>query len=155
MTKSDLRPGDVLLYKPRGWFSWGSLICIKTFSTVSHSEIYIGEDKTIASRESDGVNTYYLMLERLKFIVRPPRQPNMEAMLKWHTSVLGAGYDFWGLFAFYNLGHGDTHRYICSEHTMLAMRAGGVEFFSWATDPQKVSPGMFLTSPVGIVFQWS
>ena len=155
MTKADLRPGDVLLYTPKGWLSWGTLICIKTFSTVSHSEIYVGSGMTIAARETAGVSTYTLMEDRLKYIVRPPRQPNMDTMLKWHRSVKGAGYDYWGLLSFYNIGHGDQHRYICSEHTTLACRAGGVEFFRPDVEAQKVCPGMFLTSPVGIVFQWS
>lgn len=151
MTLTDLRPGDILLYGQKSF--WGWVIRVKSWSSVSHAEIYLGEGRSIGSREAHGVATYDFM-QWPKYVVRPPAYLNLDALLAWHASVEGKGYDYWGLLAFFNVGHGVRDRYICSEHTTLAMRAGGVEFFRPAIEAQKVSPGMFLTSPVGLVIPW-
>jgi len=149
ITRAELQPGDILLYCPVS--PWGWLIRLKTWSPVSHCETYAGQGKSIGARDGRGVNTYDLMTDHLRNVVRPPSTLDLAKMLTWHQSVIGKGYDWWGLMAFFRLGKGVKDRYTCSEHVTLAMRAGGIEFFQPNYPAQSVSPGMFLTSPIAEV----
>ncbi len=153
-TRDDLRPGDILLYGPKGWLSWGTLICIKTWSTVSHCEIWIGEGRAIGSR-AEGVNTYAFMPDCLQYVLRPPDTLDLTAALGWYLTVRGAKYDWWGLMTFANVGEGFRDKWICSELVTEFMRHGGVEFFRPSHPAQKVCPGMFTQTPVGTLHAWA
>ena len=56
----ELEPGDILLYGGRGLVD--RLIQFRTWSDVSHIEIYVGEGRSVASRNGIGVGKYPLRL---------------------------------------------------------------------------------------------
>lgn len=149
-----LKPGDVLLYSGKGFFS--RLIQIKTWSRFSHSEIYIGNSKTITSRDGKGVNTYDIDFENLSCILRPiGGSPDLSEALEFHTTCIGQKYDFLGLFRFFAIGKQTESKSFCSEHcTRFArkikiLNATGHYFkpFNEKYDADLVSPGMFYSSP--------
>lgn len=149
MTAADLvyllRPGDVLLY--RGTSVWSALIRIKTWSDVSHCELYVGgaRGQTWASRDGQGVGTYPLRRDRLVAVLRPLAW-DLERARVFHRSCLGQGYDWWGLMRFFTLGQPTLDKQFCSEYVTRLLRAGGVEPFARDYDADRVSPGMFLVS---------
>lgn len=140
-----LVPGDCLLYSGSGPWSW--VIKVKTWSPVSHSEVYIGDGKTITSREGAGVNVYPLTLEHLHTVLRPEWQPDMAKMLEWFGTVRGQKYGYWQALRFFRLGKEDQTRMMCSPCCARAYRAGSFHAFAGQFDCSLVSPGMFLSSP--------
>lgn len=140
-----LREGDCLLYSGSGPWSW--IIKVKTFSPVSHSEIYIGEGKTITSREGSGVNVYPFTDEHLHTVLRPEWPPDMAKMLEWFGTVKGQKYGYWQALRFFRLGKEDLTRMMCSPCCARSYRAGHFHPFAGDYDASLVSPGMFLSSP--------
>jgi hypothetical protein len=150
-----LRPGDVLLYRPCSLF--GYLICIKTFSDVSHCEVYLGDGKSGASRDGIGVNTYDLRVAQLACVLRPFRYFKRAEAVQWHNTVVGEKYDWLGLLGFVNVdwlvGHRrfvewKRDRMFCSVYVTRMMRAGGIDLFGRAWDADKTAPGTLKASPV-------
>jgi hypothetical protein len=64
-----LKPGDVLLYKPKGLFGW--LIRVKTWHKIAHVECYVGDGLSVASRDGKGVGKYPLRSSELAVVCRP------------------------------------------------------------------------------------
>ncbi len=144
---SDLKLGDVLLYRTASLFGW--IIRTKTWSDVNHSETYIGNGLSAASRDHKGVGTYPLRLDGLKYVLTSKEAiPHFGDGLLWHRTCIGQGYDMWGVIRnFINLGGTSRVRQWCSEHTArFAKRSGYFPFGE--LDSTKVSPSMFLASPV-------
>lgn len=138
-----LQPGDVLLYRSKGIIPF--LIRTKTWSDVNHTEIYVKNGLSAASRDGKGVNTYQLRTEGLLYILRYKGEFDFEAGFDWHRTVTGRPYDFWGLLAFFNWGSGGhPTKYICSEHTTEFLGAGKAFPFGEDYPPHKVSPGDYL-----------
>jgi len=154
-----LEPGDCLLYSSGGPLPW--LIKIKTWSPVSHVEVYRGGAKSIAARK-EGVRTYDLRRDGLFAILRPLDGPlDLTRSLAWfdepfnqatHSGVTGQRYDVWGLFRFFTIGKQSEDKQFCSEVATrfyrLAIAKDGAPFHPFATrwDADLVSPGMFLAS---------
>src|SRR5690606_3796554 len=86
-----LKPGDVLVYARSGFFN--RLIELKTYSHVSHVELYLGNGKTSASRNGVGVDTYDFDPYGLGYVLRPQGPVDMEKLMAGHKSRLGAAYD--------------------------------------------------------------
>lgn len=66
---SQLEPGDVLLYRPVGLF--GLAIAVKTWHSIAHVEIYVGNGQSVASRDGLGTGVYPLRLSELAVVCRP------------------------------------------------------------------------------------
>lgn len=142
----DLQPGDLLLYSGTGFVSWA--IRTKTWSPYSHVEVYIGNGRSVASRNGIGVGEYPLRTEDLALILRPNQPFDLQAGLAWFRTVNGQKYDWTGLFAFFFATWQASHnKMFCSEFVLRFCRAAGFEPFSPETDADQTSPGMFTTSP--------
>ena len=146
MTMPQLLPGDVLLYRGRGFWSWA--IRVKTWSDVSHCECYIGGGKSVASRDGVGVGTYPLRLEGLVAVLRPKAPFDLAAALAWHATVEGQGYDWVGLMNFYvgKWRGKENGKQFCAEQTTRFQRHGTIEPFHPEFDADCVAPGMFFSS---------
>jgi len=147
-----LVPGDCLLYRGRGLLP--ALIRLKTWSDVSHIEMYFGNGVVGASR-AEGVNTYRLKTEGLRVVLRPTDAVDMAAVRRWHdqpfdpktqTGVTGQKYDTLGLFRFFTIGKQSMDRQFCSEWQTRAYRQGGFNPFAEHYDADLVSPGMYLSA---------
>lgn len=147
----ELRFGDALLYYTKGdLVDW--LIRTKTGMFPAHIENYIGNNRSVASRNGIGVNTYALRQAGLVAVLRPKIQPmnhiNQEIAMGWFFSkACGQKYDFKGLLAFwFAKWKADPGRMFCSEFSTNWYRAGGFEPFSPDLDADHVAPGTFLVS---------
>ena len=149
MTKSpiklpdDLLPGDVLLYSHTSLMSW--LIRIKTWSQISHVEVYWGAGKAAASRDGHGVNIYPFDAT-VAVVLRPKVAFNKEQADAWLQGEIGKPYGWLDLLRFITIKVPDEHGYICSQFADLLERAGGVLAFSYKFDAGAVAPGEFLES---------
>lgn len=145
--KRILRPGDHLLYRGQGL--WSRLIRLKTWSPVSHIEVYLGEGRVLASRENVGVGIFDLRTDELTHVLRPLRELDLVAGRQWlhHAKVLGQRYDWWGLLRFFTIGKGKQDRQFCSELATRFDRACHFHPFHKDLDADLVDPGRFLVSP--------
>lgn len=142
---AQLRFGDALLYSSDG--AVGRAIKLKTWSDVSHIEMWFGQGKVGASRDGQGVNTYDFTDRHLVYVLRPEQPLNAHAVLAYHESVIGQAYDFWGLMRFFTWGEQSTDKQFCSEWFTRASRRGGLDPFAKCYDADLVSPGMYHASP--------
>lgn len=141
MTTADiLKPGDCLLYKPKGAF--GKLIALKTWHSISHVEVYNGNSQSWASRDGKGVNLYPLRETELAYVLRPTVALNLLGGRQYATSMIGTPYGWLDLLAFINVSK-DSKGIVCSPFATAFYRACGWSIFP--TDPvNKVAPFMFL-----------
>lgn len=148
MSELNLQPGDVLLYRTHSVIGW--LIRTKTWSPVNHTETYLGDGKTAASRDGLGVATYDLFNDskhELYAVLRPRDPFDLAAGLTWHESCIGQKYDLKGVFAFFLAAYQSAQdRSFCSEHSVRMARMMGLQPFAADYDADRVSPGMFLAS---------
>lgn len=146
--ESLLQPGDCLLYRPKGIF--GILIALKTWHRIAHCELYIGEGRSVASRDGVGVGIYRLRTTELAYVLRPTYPLDWFRFWKWFRSVNGQRYDWWGLLRFVwsrSVGGGNNQRMFCSEFLTRAYRSLGARVFNGAEDADAVAPAQFLLSP--------
>lgn len=148
-----MNPGDLLLYGKAGWKTWFSdfpsrAIQVKTWSDVSHCEIVVDDQRSIASRNGIGVGIYPRRTDDLRHVLRPVAEAHfdMDAAMVWGRSCLGQGYDWWGLARFFTINEGDPSKQFCSEFATRFYRHGNLLPFHPDTDADLVSPGMFLSS---------
>jgi hypothetical protein len=135
-----LKPGDILLYRPKGTFGW--LIFAKTWHKISHVEIYDGGYKSLASRDGIGVDRYPLRLTELAYVLRPQVPLNLTAGRAYFDSMKGTPYGWWDLLDFSGFNV-DTKGIVCSPFAAGFLRACGWAIFP--TDPvNKVAPFQFL-----------
>lgn len=142
-----LKPGDVLLYTGTGFFSW--VIRVKTWSTISHCEIYDGHGYSLASRDGQGVDRYPLRREGLTAVMRPKDPLDLRTGHRWfEEEARGQGYDWLGLLAFTSARwQGKNNgKMFCSEFLVRFLRWCGVDPFPDA-DADAIAPGQFRTSP--------
>lgn len=66
---AQLQPGDVLLYRPVGIY--GLVIWAKTWHPIAHVEVYVGDGRSVASRDGLGTGVYPLRLSELAVVCRP------------------------------------------------------------------------------------
>lgn len=148
LVPEELHPGDVLLYGPTDLF--GLLICVKTWTMLSHVEIYVGRGQVIAARP-EGVNIYSERIdESLKYVRRPIMQTgtfDKEAAYKSVMQMIGSPYETAGLFSFY-MPWMNRHRAtrICSSVVTVFLRGGGCEPFNPELDADDVSPAQLWQS---------
>lgn len=142
-----LQAGDVLLYRPSTLF--GQIIKIKTWSRVSHVEVYIGKDQSVGSREKSGVRVYPLRTDHLGFVLRSKQVLDQDSAMLWFfAKAQGQSYDFFGLLIFaLAVSQGSPKKQFCSEFATRFLRHGGVDVVANHWDADKVAPGNFLMSP--------
>lgn len=146
--ESLLKPGDCLLYKPRGFF--GSVIKFKNWHAVAHVEIYVGKGKSVASRDGLGVARYPWRDTELAYVLRPDYPLDWAAFWRWFTTVDGQKYDWLGLlrFAWFkSIPAGKNNKMFCSEFAARAYRMLAARVFADGEDADAIAPFQFLTSP--------
>lgn len=139
---SEVRPGDVLLYKPSSVFGW--LIRVKTWHPVSHVEMYLGEGISAASRDGQGVARYPFRTDGLIHILRPNVPLDLSKVSAYVDAMNGTPYGWYDLanFAGFNV---NAKGIVCSPFVTNALRAGGVKIFN--DEPANdIAPFQFLTS---------
>lgn len=147
-----IRPGDCLLYAPTGVFGW--LITIKTWHAVGHTETYVGQGYSVASRDGIGVNLYPLRESDLIAILRPKPEYkfNLNKAFGWFwAKAKGQKYDWRGLLRFtwgsdYSAGN-DNNKMFCSEFVLRFYRAGGLDLMP-GEDADAVAPFQFEYNPL-------
>lgn len=152
-TLSLLQPGDCLLYSGSSLFSYA--IRARTFSRFTHTEIFVGNGRAIASRDGDGVGNYPLRTSGLAAILRPNEPVDINGILRWYAEARGKPYDVKQLFTFYRFGSRrstrpspkDRDAYFCSEAARDAYEYGGFYPFAKWIASKTVWPGAFYYSP--------
>lgn len=139
------QPGDCLLYAGTGFFS--RIIKIKTWSPVSHCELYIGDGQSVASRDGVGVGTFTVRTDGLYAVLRPLAPFNLPKAMRWYKTVEGQRYDWLGLLRMFTIGEQSTNMQFCSEFETRMYRAGDFEPFTPEIDADLVAPGQYLYSP--------
>lgn len=144
--KSLLRPGDIILYDGDGIFA--KIIKFKRGEQYCHVEVYIGGERSVASRDGVGVNEYPLRLDGIAAIYRSVTVPDIESGMTWFETVKGQDYDWIGLlsFAWAKYRGLNNNKMFCSEFATRFLRACGVEPFNADCDADCVSPEMLTYS---------
>lgn len=144
-----LRPGDVLLYSGTG--AVARLIRIKTWSNVSHAELYVGDGRTVTARIWGGVDYYPLALPGLRYVYRLTHQRwhRDRALAMFEAHMRGQRYDLIGLLlVFYAVRQGRENQAAhCSETVTRVLRWGLVEPFATDFDADAVAPAQFMQTP--------
>lgn len=140
-----IRPGDLLLYRRTGFFSW--LIRVKTWSQISHVETYLGDGITHAAREKAGVGRFPISFDGLVKVRRPLQRFDLKLAWLYVLLTEGQKYDWFGLMRFFTIGKGNQTKQFCSENATRLARCGKVEPFSSETDADAVSPSMLDHTP--------
>ena len=151
---ADVRQGDVLLYRPTGIF--GKIISIKTWTHVSHVEVYAGGGTALASRDGKGVARYALRTEDLGYVLRPTKRLDWDAALEWfYNSADGQKYDWKGIMVFsLAVRQGAMDRMFCSEFACRFFDRGGHPLFAPGWDADRTPPSMLLaTRELELVWQ--
>lgn len=149
LVPEELRPGDILLYSPSDWM--GMLIAIKTWTMLSHVEVYAGRGMCFAARPQ-GVDLYRERIDKyLRFVRRPVmngKSFDLQTALDTMRPTMGQPYEICGLFSFY-LPWMHRHRAtrVCSPQATAFLRAGGCEIFNPDLDADDVSPAQFWQTP--------
>lgn len=136
-----LLPGDILLFRSPGFFSW--LIRIKTGGHFSHVELYVGNGTVWASRNGLGVERYPLDLDHVVGVLRPTKRLNWAKGIKWFETVArGQKYDWLGLLNFYiaKWQGGENKKMFCSEFIVRVFRAFEAPLFDYHVDADGVAP---------------
>lgn len=115
-----LKPGDILLYRPVGFFGW--VISIKTWHPISHVEIYDGDLKSLASRDGIGVGRYPVRLAQLAYVLRPRVALDLAAGRAWFETVKGQPYGWIDLVNFVGIPL-STDGMVCSPFATRYLRA--------------------------------
>lgn len=142
---AQLKPGDVLLYKPKGTFGW--IIRIKTWHAISHCECFVGDGLSVASRDGIGVGKYPLRSSELALVCRPKPDILLNWMkaMAWFEKQKGTPYGWLDLLCFSGLNV-DARGIVCSPFLARFVRVLGYDPFN-GEDPQKIAPFQFSLSP--------
>jgi hypothetical protein len=147
---SILKVGDVLFYTPSDLV--GYIIGIKTWTWLSHVEVYIGGGKAIGARIG-GVNIYDLRIDKhLRYVRRPLMNGNgpFDAMKAFSAvaDTLGRPYNIGAFESFFNPWSKSRHsNRICSTNVTAYLRGGGCEPFNPDLDPDDISPAQLWQTP--------
>lgn len=146
--KNSLKMGDLLIYSnlktPLGF-----LIGLKTWHSITHVEVYVGDFMTIGARFK-GVDYYPYSTENLVQILRPRVQIDIYKGLIWfEKECKGQKYDWKGLLGFLKIVKGgDREKQFCSELVTRFYRKCGLEPFIKKEDADKIAPFQLAISPV-------
>jgi hypothetical protein len=140
-----LRPGDVLVYNTRSFFGW--LISFKTWHSITHVEVYAGDELAIAARTA-GVNVYKIETQNLVGVYRPNQPFNFEAGMEWfNKEARYQKYDWKGILGFIRVvPGGDRTKQFCSELMTRFCRKEGLDPFP-REDADKIAPFQITISP--------
>lgn len=139
----DLRPGDVLLYKPTGAFGW--IIRLKTWHPVGHVEVFMGNCQSTASRDGIGAAFYPWREKDLLHVLRLNVPFDIVGADRYARKMIGTPYGWLDLLHFSGFWNKDTPGIVCSPYVTNVLRAGGVPIFN-DEDANDVAPFQFLTS---------
>lgn len=145
----DAQAGDVWLFSRQGFYN--RIISLKTWSRFTHVESVVmqaGQVFTFTSRNGQGVNLYAPDLSGLALVLRLRVPFDQVPALRWAQTVLGQGYSYVGLLAFFwakYQGLNDTRQF-CSEAVTRYLRHGGADLFPRA-DADTIPPSYFAVSP--------
>jgi hypothetical protein len=148
--ESHLQPFDILLYRPKKGSFFGTVIQFKTWHSISHCEMYVGDGKSVASREGIGVNVYPWRPSELTWVLRPTEPLDIAGFWKWFLTVKGQKYDWWGLRRFEwfsSIPSGNNAKMFCSEFLARACRALQAKVFGNIEDADAIAPFAFILSP--------
>jgi hypothetical protein len=136
----ELQAGDILLYG--GTDAVSRLIQFRTWSDVSHIEVYVGEGRSVASCNGIGVGKYPLRIQGLRRVLRPTVALDLTDGLKWFDSVNGTPYSWADLLRFYLIDV-PTKGLICSEFGDMFFKACGLPLFNTDYPEGSVCPRDF------------
>jgi hypothetical protein len=139
-----IQPGDVLLYQAKGVYGW--IIRFHTGHPIAHVECYIGNGRSVASRDGKGTGNYELRLDGLVTVCRPRVPYNLQAGLAWLQRTGHRPYGWLDLAQFADLPF-NTNGIVCSPFVTEFARACGYDPFN-GEPAEKVAPFMFETSVV-------
>ena len=144
MPTPSFKPGDCLLYSPKGFFGW--VIATKTWHHVAHVEIFNGGTlaaaASFASRDGIGVGRYPLRTSELAYVLRPRKMLDLACANRWFERVKGTRYGWLELANFVGLPlHGGG--IFCSQFAAGYYRAAGLDLFP-EDPPEKIAPFQFL-----------
>ena len=134
----ELMPGDILLYGGTDLVS--RLIQFRTWSDVSHIEVYVGDGRSVASRNGVGVGKYELRVDGLRRVYRPKLIPDFAKGITWFATVDGTKYGWADLLRFYLIDV-PTEGLICSEFGDLFFRNCDLPLFNTNYPEGAVCPG--------------
>ncbi len=141
-----LLPGDLLLYNSPGSVV-DFVIRLKTWSVAAHCECYVGNSRSVASRNGIGVGNYPLRFDGLIAVLRPNRPFDLTLALEWFKSVDGQKYDFLGLMCFFlAVKRGSRDRMFCSEFLKRLYHQANCPLLHPQWDADKTAPGNFFMS---------
>jgi len=152
-TPALLQPGDCLLYAPSDVFDWG--VVMKTWTRVSHVEVYIGNDVSVASRNGKGVDKYPVRPDHVALVRRPGSRFNLEAAMRWFyygdgtsPKAQGQKYGWRTLLTFVLLNNNPIEGHmICSEFVAGFYRAGGNPLFAADWPDYRTPPSLEVATP--------
>lgn len=125
-----LQPGDCILYRPVDVFDWA--VALKTWTRVSHVEVYVGNRYSVASRNGKGVDEYPTRETDVAAVRRPGPDFDLERAMRWFDACArGQKYGWRTLlsFALMNSSPVEGHM-ICSEFAAEFYKAGGLPLFA-------------------------
>lgn len=143
---SMLQPGDCILYRPVDVFDWA--VALKTWTRVSHVEVYLGDHQSVASRNGQGVGLYDVRLHDVAAVRRPDRVFDLEKALRWFDSCAeGQKYGWRTLLTFILLNNSpvDGHM-ICSEFAAEFYAHGGYPLFAPDWPSYRTPPSLFVSA---------
>lgn len=141
-----LQPGDCILYRPVDVFD--ELVALKTWTRVSHVEIYIGDSYSVASRNGQGVDEYRTRETDVAAVLRPSSGFDLNKAMRWFDAC--AQYQKYGWrtllnFILLNTNPVEGHM-ICSEFVAEFYKAGGAPCFADNYPSYRVPPSYFVTT---------
>lgn len=135
-------PGDVLLYTPKGIYGW--IIRFHTGHPVGHVETYIGNGRSVASRDGKGTGNYEVRIDGLVTICRPRLPFDLERGLGWLQRTGHRPYGWLDLLQFIDINI-DGKGIVCSPFVTEFARACGYDPFN-GEPANKIMPFQFATS---------
>jgi len=149
---SMLEPGDCILYRPTDIFD--DVVALKTFTRVSHVEVYIGDRFSVASRNGQGVDKYPVRETDVAAVRRPCPGFDLERAMHWfyfgngtEPKAQGQKYGWRTLLTFAMLNHNPIEGHmICSEFAAEFFKAGGNPVFAKDYPSYRVPPSYFIAT---------
>ena len=133
-----LQPGDILVFSRRTLYNL--VIMLKTWSMATHTEVYIGDGRTIASRNGKGCANYPLDLDGIYRVLRPVIPFDLKSgIADFNSKYNGKPYGWLALFSFCLIDLHDNGLF-CSELTTLFMRGCGLDLFNRTIEANIVAP---------------
>ena len=113
--------------------------------------MYLGEGRSYASRNGQGVNFYDLRTKDLQYVCRPKLPGDLRAAMAWAKTQVGMPYGWLDLLAFIDVNI-DGQGIVCSPAATLFERAAGLDPFN-GEPCNKIAPFQFLTSNVYDIYE--